>query len=442
MLRSTGDRSEVDLDEMLEQDQAKILLFGSGDSGKTTLLKQIHGMTFSKYYNPTRLVGSIVQDILKNVRLVCERCIEGGQISQEEFSQCDYIIQIAKSTNSTSTPKKSTSTTQDSPLPSSPINTPDKRSSYGANASSPVGGGGHGASPGSGAGSPSRMNNLVSKMDDDLPDKILRLLNHSEIFRKTVESCRENERLSDGIEHFLLNSSNLRRVCEFNYVPSIADIVYSRQKTVGLIETSIRYHEVDGFPKKEIHNFNDLEKQFPRTLKLVDTGGQSSERRKYKNVSFSSVRACVFVVNMSGFTKSLYENENVNDLIDSIELFKELFNQPFYENVPILLLFNKMDMFSYQIQKGKDLSSLFPEFDNNATILEEKVDNSLKFLFKKYKDTLNSNPIRVQYMPTALTDLKDAQKVFERVMELSELLTCPERNNEMTSNDKKKCTIM
>lgn len=56
---------------------------------------------------------------------------------------------------------------------------------------------------------------------------------------------------------------------------------------------------------------------------VVDVGGQRSERRKWINC-FDGVQGIIFIVNLAGYCKVLYEDRNVIDLHESLELFEKV----------------------------------------------------------------------------------------------------------------------
>lgn len=58
-------------------------------------------------------------------------------------------------------------------------------------------------------------------------------------------------------------------------------------------------------------------------FKLFDVGGQRSERRKWINC-FENVTALLFLVAISEYDQSLYEDESINRMQESLALFDSI----------------------------------------------------------------------------------------------------------------------
>lgn len=82
---------------------------------------------------------------------------------------------------------------------------------------------------------------------------------------------------------------DLPRLWKENYAPTNADIVHSRARTVGMTETQFK---VSG-----------------HILRLIDVGGQKSERRKWINF-FQDVTSILFLVSLSGYDECLIEDRD------------------------------------------------------------------------------------------------------------------------------------
>jgi len=117
---------------------------------------------------------------------------------------------------------------------------------------------------------------------------------------------------------------------------------------------------------------------------LVLVGSQRNERKKWIH-AFDDVTAIVFVVALSEYNQLLYEDGRTNRMHESLLLFPEIVNSRRFENVPIILLFNKIDVFMEKIQKF-DLTCAFPDIPDNLKldnqpwrdfvpqIIQEKID--------------------------------------------------------------------
>lgn len=106
-----------------------------------------------------------------------------------------------------------------------------------------------------------RVFEIASKMEDgemtlELADIMQRLWRTRE-----VQICfqRSNEyQLNDSAEYFL---NELERIKRPNYVPNTMDVLRTRVKTTGIVETNFSYKNLN--------------------FQLFDVGGQRSERKKW-----------------------------------------------------------------------------------------------------------------------------------------------------------------
>ena len=113
-----------------------------------------------------------------------------------------------------------------------------------------------------------------------------------------------------------------------NYLPTDMDILYVRYRTTGVIESK----------------FSILGSNFH----IFDVGGQQSERKKWIHC-FENVTAVIFVASLSCYDELMFEDDQVNCMIDSLDLFKEICNLQWFVTTPIILFLNKKDLFEKKI---------------------------------------------------------------------------------------------
>jgi len=83
-------------------------------------------------------------------------------------------------------------------------------------------------------------------------------------------------------------------------------------------------------------------------FKVVDVGGQRSERRKWIHC-FSSVTSVLFCASLIGYCQKLRE-ENISRMEEAIALFAEVSNSEYFHKSSIILFLNKMDLFQEKIK--------------------------------------------------------------------------------------------
>lgn len=177
------------------------------------------------------------------------------------------------------------------------------------------------------------------------------------------------------------------------YDPTTDDILRARQKTTGIIEVKFT---ADG------HEF-----------RLVDVGGQRSERRKWLHC-FEDCTAVIFCVAMNEYDKMLYEEANVNRMHEAVSLFQQTVNSKWFETVSLILFLNKSDLFREKI-KTTDLKIAFPEYTGGLNY-----DSALLFIANKFK-SLRQDQNRKTFLhvvtatntDTVKTVLRDCFEILE-----------------------------
>ncbi|CAF1286368.1 unnamed protein product [Rotaria magnacalcarata] len=174
-----------------------------------------------------------------------------------------------------------------------------------------------------------------------------------------VQNCfhRSNEyQLIDSAKYFLDRVNDIKRP---NYMPNDQDILRCRVLTSGIYETIFSVERV------RFHMF--------------DVGGQREERRKWIQC-FNDVTAIIFVTACSGFNLVLIEDEKQNRLKESLDLFKNIWNNRWLKTISVILFLNKQDLLAEKIKAGYRLDENFPEFAHYV-ISNVELDGS----FSKYK---------------------------------------------------------
>jgi len=200
---------------------------------------------------------------------------------------------------------------------------------------------------------------------------------------------RSNEfQLNDSAEYYL---NEIDRIGSENYIPTVQDVLRSRAKTTGIIETEF---EVDDT------RFN-----------MVDVGGQRSERRKWMHC-FENVTAVIFCAALSGYDLKLYEDENTNRMHEALKLFKDICNTKWFSDTAIILFLNKKDLFLKKITKIP-LTVCFPDYTGSNTYEEASQFIEDQFLAQ------NENPNKLIYTHrTCATDTQNIEVVFRAVKDI------------------------
>jgi len=272
--RSKEIDSEIKEEQVARSKTFKVLLLGTGDSGKSTFIKQIHLICKKEFSDLDVRTGKrVVQDcLLGNIKtLGC------AFVQDERFASCDDHVQ-----------KMARFVTTETEL-----------------------------------------------YHPQWPLAITTLWAHPvvlDIFSRKIELSLA----TDTNAKYFLDASD--RILDSDYAPTTQDLLHVRLKTTGVRE-------------QEFANPNER-----LTIKVIDVGGQRSERRKWLN-HFDNVDLIVYFSAVDGYAMRMAEFD-ANRFDDDIRLFKSLMDLVGTKNW--LFLQNKVDLFP-EVLKKRPMNLSFPE---------------------------------------------------------------------------------
>eukprot|EP01083_Nonionella_stella_P182011 653641_1 len=211
--------------------------------------------------------------------------------------------------------------------------------------------------------------------------------------------------LIENLDYFLDNIVIVMDETEENrYSPSIGDILNARARTTGIVERTYWIKNVQ---------FN-----------IFDVGGQRSERRKWIQL-FDTVNGLIFVAALNHYCCVLFEDEKVNAMQESLQLFEEICNAKWFSTTytQFILFLNKNDLFIQRMKIDQiPLTICFPEYDGlrysdgNNHAFEVCYEQAIVFIKETYLSQ-NRNP-RVNKIfthVTTATEKSNIENVFEDV---------------------------
>ena len=149
-----------------------------------------------------------------------------------------------------------------------------------------------------------------------------------------------------------------------DFEPTEEDILKTRERTSGIVETTFTVKDTN--------------------FRMVDVGGQRSERRKWIHC-FEEVTAIIYCVALNEYDMKLWEDQTVNRMKESLELFEEICNSKWFTKTAIILFLNKADLFKDKIEKV-DINTLFPDYTGGKDFEKAKQYIQDRFI------VLNKNP--------------------------------------------------
>uniref|UniRef100_A0A0N5A3Z3 Guanine nucleotide-binding protein alpha-6 subunit n=1 Tax=Parastrongyloides trichosuri TaxID=131310 RepID=A0A0N5A3Z3_PARTI len=192
---------------------------------------------------------------------------------------------------------------------------------------------------------------------------------------------RWNFSLLDNAKYFL---ESIDRIFDTNYVPTTDDILHCRYPTTEINELNFRYRKVN--------------------FRMVDVGGQRSERRKWIHC-FDNVNMVLFVVALNEFNQKDPEDEKYNRLLQNRSIFKTIVQSDFFRKAAIVLFFNKYDIFQEQI-KYTSFKDSWKDYEGGTTL-----DEYTKYIKTSFQSCVPDSSKYYSYLTTA-TDTNNIDFVF------------------------------
>mmetsp|Transcript_26420 Transcript_26420/g.29428 ORF Transcript_26420/g.29428 Transcript_26420/m.29428 type:complete len:356 (-) Transcript_26420:73-1140(-) len=205
--------------------------------------------------------------------------------------------------------------------------------------------------------------------------------------QKTFKRSAEYQ-LTDSAHYYI---ESVDRLSDEGYVPTEQDVLRSRAKTTGIIETDFTVEKTK--------------------FRMVDVGGQRSERKKWMHC-FGDVTAVIFCVALSEYDLKLYEDNETNRMHESLRLFKEICNSKWFVDTSMILFLNKKDLFEEKI-KHVPLTECFKDYPGPQEF--EACSNHIRDKFVQQ----NENDKKQVYPHlTCATDTNHVKLVFNAVKDI------------------------
>jgi len=181
---------------------------------------------------------------------------------------------------------------------------------------------------------------------------------------------------------------NIDRLSTEDSVLNQEDVLQCRIRTTGIVEIEF---ELDQF-----------------TFRVMDVGGQRSERRKWIHC-FDDVTAVIFCVALSEYDEKLCEDNRVNRMMEALDLFADVVANKAFKNSAIVLFLNKSDLFKEKI-KVVDMKTTFPEYTGG-----EDFEQGGKFIADKFLSKNTDKERLIFPHITCATDTENVRVVFDTV---------------------------
>ncbi|KZP15914.1 G-alpha-domain-containing protein [Athelia psychrophila] len=207
----------------------------------------------------------------------------------------------------------------------------------------------------------------------------------------------------EEVAGFFLDS--LDRVTAPRYVPSDDDILRARLKTLGVTEYRFTPETSGGFLSS------------PSTEWCIyDVGGQRSLVTAWAPF-FDDINAVIFLAAISCFDQSLAEDESINRLEDSVQLWKSIIQNPLLKNANLVLFLNKCDVLKAKLQSGIRLADYVMSYGNRPNDFA----SASKYLKKKFSGihrdfSVEARPLYCHF--TQVIDTKSTTLILHSVQDM------------------------
>ena len=181
--------------------------------------------------------------------------------------------------------------------------------------------------------------------------------------------------------------NELERVCKPGFLPSDQDILRSRAKTSGIVETKFTIE--------------------PLSINLFDVGGQRSERKKWIHC-FEGVTSVIFVIGLTEYNQVLLEDPSVNRLQESIVLFDSVVNSRWFLRSSIIFFMNKTDLFKERLRRFP-LEKYFTDYASG-----NDPGKAAKYILLQFSE-VNRQKLKIYPHYTNATDTSQIKVVFTAI---------------------------
>mmetsp|Transcript_6157 Transcript_6157/g.13690 ORF Transcript_6157/g.13690 Transcript_6157/m.13690 type:complete len:434 (-) Transcript_6157:691-1992(-) len=204
---------------------------------------------------------------------------------------------------------------------------------------------------------------------------------------KQVWAKRSAVNIIDSHKDYL---NDIPRIASPDYRPSTQDVIIARVRTTHVVMEKYRIDGID--------------------FEMYDVGGQRSERRKWIDC-FDHVTAVIFVAALSEYDQTLAEAKRTNRMVEALELFRSVCNNRAFSNTSIMLFLNKKDIFAEKIMHS-DIAAQRPFCDYAGPTKD--FDHGVLYFIQKFKDCLIDDEFNDSFIHvTCATDTNNMEFVLD-----------------------------
>ncbi|KAG6336303.1 hypothetical protein ID866_2779 [Astraeus odoratus] len=207
--------------------------------------------------------------------------------------------------------------------------------------------------------------------------------------------AHRRSRIEDSSGFFL---DDIDRIASPDYQPTDGDIVRARLRTVGVQE----------------HRFT-LDADNDQEWIMYDFGGTRSSRASWASF-FDDVDAIIFLSPISCFDERLREDQTVNRLEDSLQLWRSVCSSRILAKTQIVLFLNKCDILRKKMKRGVLVKTYVPSFADRTNDAITVMNYFLQH-FKEISRTCSPEPRQFFVHFTSVIDTTATAATLDVVQE-------------------------
>jgi len=366
---------QLEQEQATEEGKIKMLLLGAGESGKSTIFKQmrlLYGTERSD--DDLRMYGVVARsNIVVATRKLCshlrhlglEEALDKESRENEQLEDGDHSAMTCRQAYDELMAYLVDNTAT---APAQDPNAGNENNDW------------VGRSPRAGLAANNDAKQFLSHHES------IRILWQSSTM-KQVWAKRSSVNIIDSHKEYL---NDITRIASPDYKPTVQDVLIARVRTT---QVAMENYRIDG---------TDFE--------MYDVGGQRSERRKWIDC-FDSVTSVIFVAALSEYDQTLAEAKRTNRMVEALELFRSVCNNRAFVNTSIILFLNKRDIFQEKIMYS-DIAAQRPFCDYSGPIKDN--DHGVLYFIQKFKDCLIDDEFNDSFIHvTCATDTNNMEFVLD-----------------------------
>uniref|UniRef100_A0A7S3LMQ3 Uncharacterized protein n=1 Tax=Aplanochytrium stocchinoi TaxID=215587 RepID=A0A7S3LMQ3_9STRA len=203
---------------------------------------------------------------------------------------------------------------------------------------------------------------------------------------------------------------SIDRITASDYIPTPEDLILNRIQTTGMTDMRMDYGGVK--------------------LRLMDMGGRRSERRKWLHSPDENADIVVFIVAISEYNQTIFETPDMNCISESLSYFQMVLNHRIFRRIPLILFFNKMDLFEKKIfevplhvvdetgedTRNEDFEGPYAEDAPSINEKETAINAAKTYMARKFLDLCETERVLLHCFVTA-TEIQSVRAAIHRVAE-------------------------